>query len=190
MTHLMPRFISCVRVALVLTMASLGVCALASTSGAAPRMVAAPGDTALPAGWELCVLQGVTAPATPANVDDLDEWQAAEGGSTNNSAAYNPFNTLRTTDVNNAAHPGRRHLFERLSRLPDVVGGLCRDRGHAAPTEHVVHHRCTAGRERGARGRVPGRRRPEPVVRTLGRRYAVLRGQDPRVSRAGSPPRC
>ncbi len=69
-------------------------------------MVAAPGDTALPAGWELCVLQGVAAPATQANVDDLDEWQAAEGGSTNNSAAYNPFNTRRTTDVNNAPIPG------------------------------------------------------------------------------------
>jgi len=104
--HLMPRFISCVRIALVLTMASLGVCALASTTGAAPRMVAAPGDTALPAGWELCILQGVAAPATQANVDDLDEWQAAEGGSTNNSAAYNPFNTLRTTDVNNTPIPG------------------------------------------------------------------------------------
>ena len=109
MTHLMSRFTSCVRVALVLTLASLGVCAFASAASAtsaAPSMVAAPGDTALPAGWELCVLQGVTAPATRANVDDLDEWQAAEGGSTNNSAAYNPFNTRRTTDVNNAPIPG------------------------------------------------------------------------------------
>ncbi len=96
MKHLMSRFTSCVRVALVLTLASLGVYTYASATSAtsaAPSMVAAPGDTALPAGWELCVLQGVAAPATQANVDDLDVWQAAEGGSTNNSAAYNPFNT-------------------------------------------------------------------------------------------------
>ena len=37
---------------------------------------------------------------TPANVADLDAWQAAEGGSTKNTAANNPFNTRRTTDVN------------------------------------------------------------------------------------------
>jgi hypothetical protein len=106
LNHPMFRPISCVRLALALTVASLGVCALASTAGASPRMVAASGATALPAGWELCVLQGVTAPATQANVDNLDEWQAAEGGSTNNSAAFNPFNTLRMTDVNNAPLPG------------------------------------------------------------------------------------
>ena len=51
------------------------------------------------------MLQGVSAPVTQANVDDLDAWQAAEGGSTNNSAAYNPFNTRRTTDVTNATIP-------------------------------------------------------------------------------------
>lgn len=61
--------------------------------------------TALPPAWELCILQGLGAPATSANIVNLDEWQAAEGGSTNNSAAYNPFNTLRTTDVNNAPLP-------------------------------------------------------------------------------------
>ena len=51
------------------------------------------------------MLQGVSAPVTQANVDDLDAWQAAEGGSTDNSAAYNPFNTRRTTDVTNATIP-------------------------------------------------------------------------------------
>ena len=30
---------------------------------------------------------------------DLDKWQVEEGGSTNNTAAYNPFNTMRTTDI-------------------------------------------------------------------------------------------
>ena len=68
-------------------------------------MDAASADTPLPAGWELCILQGVGAPATQANVADLDEWQLAEGGSTNNSASYNPFNTSRTTDVNNTPLP-------------------------------------------------------------------------------------
>ena len=106
MRHLMPRFISSVRIALALLMAGLGACVLSSVAGAAPlAVVAAPGDTMLPAGWELCVLQGAAAPATQANVDNLDEWQAAEGGSTNNSAAYNPFNTRRTTDLNNAPLP-------------------------------------------------------------------------------------
>jgi len=64
------------------------------------------GGTPLPAGWELCVLEGLASPATPVNVTDLDEWQAAEGGSTNNTAAFNPFNTGRTIDVTGAPIPG------------------------------------------------------------------------------------
>ncbi|HEX3333859.1 MAG TPA: hypothetical protein VHS57_05930 [Acidimicrobiales bacterium] len=60
----------------------------------------AAGDvTALPSGWELCILQETNAPLTPENVADLDGWQVQEGGSTNNTAAYNPFNTGRTTDA-------------------------------------------------------------------------------------------
>ncbi len=51
------------------------------------------------------MLGGLAAPATQANVADLDEWQAAEGGSTNNTAAFNPFNTLRTTDATGAPIP-------------------------------------------------------------------------------------
>ncbi len=74
-------------------------------TGAPAVAVPASGGTALPAGWELCVIQGLQAPVTGANVADLDQWQAAEGGSTNNSAAYNPFNTMRTTDATGAALP-------------------------------------------------------------------------------------
>jgi hypothetical protein len=91
-----------VRLALVAATAVVGLCALPSVSGAA---IDASGGTPLPAGWELCILQGVGAPATQANAADLDEWQLAEGGSTNNTAAYNPFNTARTTDVNNTPLP-------------------------------------------------------------------------------------
>ena len=40
------------------------------------------------------------------DVANLDEWQLAEGGSTNNSAAYDPFNTKRMTDSNNNPLPG------------------------------------------------------------------------------------
>ena len=106
MRHPMPRFIPMTRIVLALLMAGLGFCAVSSMAGATPTaVVAAPGDTMLPAGWELCLLQGLAAPATQANVDNLDEWQAAEGGSTNNSAAYNPFNTRRTTDLTNAPLP-------------------------------------------------------------------------------------
>jgi hypothetical protein len=91
------------RLVLAAAVAVLGVCAFPAVSGAAIH--ASTADTPLPAGWELCILQGVGAPATQANVADLDEWQLAEGGSTNNTAAYNPFNTARTTDVNNTPLP-------------------------------------------------------------------------------------
>jgi hypothetical protein len=90
---------------LALATVGLGGGALAWTvSGTAAAQ--SDGFTPLPPGWELCVLEGVSAPATAANVADLDEWQAAEGGSTNNTAAYNPFNTQRTTDATNAPIPG------------------------------------------------------------------------------------
>jgi hypothetical protein len=88
--------------ATVVISASALVCIGASALLSSPP---ADGTTALPAGWELCILQGMSAPATQANVSDLDEWQLAEGGSTNNSNAYNPFNTRRTTDANNAPLP-------------------------------------------------------------------------------------
>ena len=91
------------RLLLAVATAVLGVCALPAVSGLA--VGAASADTPLPAGWELCILQGVGAPATQANVADLDEWQLGEGGSTNNTAAFNPFNTARTTDVNNTPLP-------------------------------------------------------------------------------------
>lgn len=70
-------------------------------SGASQAIVTTP----LPAGWELCILEGVRAPATQDNITNLDDWQAAEGGSTNNDAAYNPFNTRRMTDANNTELP-------------------------------------------------------------------------------------
>jgi len=100
----MTRTLPSVRLALatvvvgVSALVGVGASTLLSSTGAS-------GATALPAGWELCVLQGLGAPATAANVADLDEWQLVEGGSTNNSNAYNPFNTRRTTDVNNNPLP-------------------------------------------------------------------------------------
>ena len=92
---------------LALALATAGVSGCVSLgadgwSGAALRS----SDTPLPPGWELCVLQGLSAPVTAANVVDLDQWQAAEGGSTNNTAAYNPFNTRRMTDPSGAPIPG------------------------------------------------------------------------------------
>ena len=99
----MTRTLRSVGLALVLLTAGLGGTMLAWTGGGAG---AQGGGTPLPAGWELCVLEGLASPATPANVTDLDEWQAAEGGSTNNTAAFNPFNTGRTIDVTGAPIPG------------------------------------------------------------------------------------
>jgi hypothetical protein len=99
----MTRIIRSVGFVLALATAGLGAGAFAWTgSGTA---AAAGSFTPLPPGWELCILQGVAAPATAANVADLDDWQAAEGGSTNNTAAFNPYNTLRTTDNTGAPLP-------------------------------------------------------------------------------------
>lgn len=92
------------RLALAATATVATIGAFSAGSGASVKESSA-GGTPLPAGWELCILQGINAPATQANVADLDEWQLAEGGSTNNTAAFNPFNTARTTDVNNTPLP-------------------------------------------------------------------------------------
>jgi hypothetical protein len=99
MTHsrLLGRLGSALAVG-VAVVSGLGIATLPGHAGAVASF-----GTPLPAGWELCILAGVTAPATQANVANLDAWQQAEGGSTNNTAAYNPFNTLRTTD--NAGKP-------------------------------------------------------------------------------------
>src|SRR6516162_9106707 len=43
-------------------------------------------------GWQQQVLQGVGAPITPANMQFVNAWQQAEGG----TAANNPFNTTQT----------------------------------------------------------------------------------------------
>jgi hypothetical protein len=96
-------FSACVLLAAVA--ASTSAALSLAVPGAGTAGAVAPVGTPLPPGWELCVLAGVNAPATKANVSDLDEWQVAEGGSTNNTAAYNPFNTRRTTDPQGAPLP-------------------------------------------------------------------------------------
>jgi hypothetical protein len=101
----MTRIIRSVGFVLALASVGLGGGALAWTVSS-PAAAQSSTDTPLPPGWELCVLEGVAAPATAANIADLDEWQAAEGGSTNNTAAFNPFNSLRTTDVAGAPITG------------------------------------------------------------------------------------
>jgi len=102
----MTRILRSVGLALAIAAAGLGVSALSGTAGGATGTQSS-GTTPLPPGWELCILQGVDAPATQADVADLDAWQAAEGGSTNNTAAYNPFNTGRTIDASGAAIAGQ-----------------------------------------------------------------------------------
>ncbi|HEY5384101.1 MAG TPA: hypothetical protein VIJ56_02625, partial [Acidimicrobiales bacterium] len=101
----MTRIFRSVGFVLALATAGLGLGAFAWTTGG-PAAAQGGGFTPLPPGWELCILQGITAPATAANVADLDEWQAAEGGSTNNTAAFNPYNTQRTADNAGAAISG------------------------------------------------------------------------------------
>src|SRR5579863_4346198 len=77
----------------------------AATTPAVPSGPAPGPGTPLPAGWELCILQGIGAPGTAANIAALDEWQSAEGGSTANAAAFNPCNTRRMTDASGTALP-------------------------------------------------------------------------------------
>ncbi len=95
----MPKLRLAVALCGAMATALFGAGALTFSGG--PAAADSSGFTPLPPGWELCILQSLAAPASQANVNDLDAWQAAEGGSTNNSAAYNPFNTRRTTDANN-----------------------------------------------------------------------------------------
>ncbi len=118
----MTRIFRSVGFVLALATASLGLGAFALASGG-PVAAQGGGFTPLPPGWELCVLEGVGAPATANNVADLDEWQAAEGGSTNNSAAFNPYNTLRTTDSTGAAIPGTVDSGNGFPAFPSWAAG-------------------------------------------------------------------
>jgi hypothetical protein len=84
----------------------LGVVGLSSPIRASPSPNPGAGmGTLLPPGWELCVLNGIGAPGTEDDVANLDAWQVVEGGSTNNTAAYNPFNTRHVTDLKGAPLP-------------------------------------------------------------------------------------
>jgi hypothetical protein len=118
----MTRIVRSVGFVVALATASLGLGAFAWTSGGQASAQGG-GFTPLPPGWELCVLQGLGAPATANNVADLDEWQAAEGGSTNNTAAFNPYNTLRTTDATGAAIPGAATSANGFPAFPAWAGG-------------------------------------------------------------------
>lgn len=101
----MTRTFGHVRMGIALIVVVLSVVGVAPSTGATPPPNPGPGQgsgTALPLGWEDCVLEGVSASVTLDNVADLDEWQVVEGGSTNNSAAYNPFNARQVTDSKGA----------------------------------------------------------------------------------------
>ena len=118
----MTRIFRSVGFVLALATAGLGAGAFALSSGEAAASSPS-AFTPLPPGWELCILQGLSAPATAANVADLDEWQAAEGGSTNNTAAFNPYNTLRTTDNTGAPIPGVVSSANGFPAFPSWAAG-------------------------------------------------------------------
>jgi len=94
----MARTVGILRLCLALVVVAIGVVGFGPPGGAGPPTGSRGIGTPLPSKWELCVLQGVGGPGTPANVANLDAWQVAEGGSTDNTAAYNPFNTRQATD--------------------------------------------------------------------------------------------
>jgi hypothetical protein len=104
--RLIPRTFSSLALCVSLAIVGLGVLGLGAPVDASPSANQGAGiRTPLPVGWESCVLQGVGAPVTQDDIADLDEWQVAEGGSTNNAAAYNPFNTRQMTDSTGTALP-------------------------------------------------------------------------------------
>lgn len=53
------------------------------------------GGADIPSGWAEDVLDGIGAPHTSGNIAFLQAWQRAEGGSSNNNAAYNPLCTTQ-----------------------------------------------------------------------------------------------
>ena len=144
---LMTRILRSVAFALALATVGLG----AGRSPGRPGNTAAPsnGFTPLPPGWEYVRPGGVTLPPPPPTSPDLDEWQAAEGGSTNNTAAFNPFNTQRTTDPTNTPIPGVDSA-NGFPAFPTWAAGMFGDGRDTLPAEHVGHHRRTPGRQRHA----------------------------------------
>src|SRR5580704_7675153 len=102
----MARTFGHFRLGIPLAIALVGVVGLDPPIGANPDPNPGAGiGTPLPPGWEACVLEGVGAPVTQVAIADLDEWQVVEGGSTNNMAAYNPFNARQVTDANGVPIP-------------------------------------------------------------------------------------
>jgi hypothetical protein len=102
----MARIFGSLRLGTSLAIVGLVILGIGAPVGGSPSSNAGAGPgTPLPLGWEGCVLQGIGAPATKDDVANLDKWQVAEGGSTNNTAAYNPFNTRQVTDSKGNALP-------------------------------------------------------------------------------------
>jgi hypothetical protein len=102
----MTRTFGLLRLGVSLAIVMLGAVGFATSVRASPppNAVAVTG-TPLPPGWEQCILEGIGASPTPEDVANLDEWQVVEGGSTNNAAAYNPFNVRQVTDSSGAPLP-------------------------------------------------------------------------------------
>jgi hypothetical protein len=92
-------------VAFALAAPALGIVLPGTPGAGAATAHMSTAASALPTGWELCILKGLGAHPTDANVADLDTWQAAEGGATANGIAFNPFNTRRGTDQSGAPVP-------------------------------------------------------------------------------------
>ena len=99
----MTRTLSTVRLALVLTMACFVAPVAWSVSTAAGAVASV--DTPLPAGWQLCVLQGLTGRrSAQANVSGA--WRHGKTPKADpDGAAYNPFNTRRTTNAADQSLP-------------------------------------------------------------------------------------
>ena len=185
----MTRIVRSVGFVLALATVSLGLGAFAWTSDG-PASAQGGGFTPLPPAWELCVLQGLGAPATANNVADLDEWQAAEGGSTNNTAAFNPYNTLRTTDTTGAAIPGAVASANGFPAFPSWAGGCAATIATLfQPNMWVITAALRAGNVSPPAAswlsstRAPGARRPRPGCRATSTPWRSARAASPSTFR-------
>lgn len=91
----------------------------------------------LPPNWQRRLLRQLGAPATPANLQFLNEWHLREGGGDKNTAHYNPLNTTQrapgATAMNSVGVKAYRNAQQGITatvqtltngRYDDIVSGL------------------------------------------------------------------
>lgn len=113
---------------------------------AAGAVAATKGDYT-PTTWAAALLNAISAPVTPANVNSIVAWEEREGGNWNNTAKYNPLNTTQdasgATPINSAGvraytswTEGLRATVQTLQNgaYADIVAALRKGKGLSGGT--------------------------------------------------------